>query len=76
MASFPLGLPNAGSLIARNADFAAEAVSPTDAQARAAYAKNYAANPTVELPPDKFRVLGGLLFAGVNGQPRELWTRD
>ena len=122
MASFLLGLPNASSFIARNADFAeqstvwagyiqdnwrvrrnltiniglryelegplterydrsirdfaADAVSPIDAQARAAYAKSYAANPTVELPPDKFRVLGGLLFAGVNGQPRELWTRD
>jgi hypothetical protein len=31
---------------------------------------------TVELPPSQFSVHGGLLFAGANGQPRELWQRD
>lgn len=49
---------------------------PVEAQVRAAYAASYAANPTTELPPDKFRVRGGLIFAAVNGQPRELWQRD
>ena len=57
-------------------DFDSNSASPIEAIAAAAYAKSYAANPTVELPPDKFRVRGGLLFAGLNGQPRELWARD
>lgn len=45
---------------------------PIEAQAKA----NYAASPTRELPPDQFKVRGGLTFAGVNGQPRTLWQRD
>ena len=57
-------------------DFDSSAVLPIDAQARAAYAASYAANPTPELPPDKFQVRGGLLFAAVDGAPRELWNRD
>jgi len=51
-------------------------VLPIEAAAQAAYAASYAANPTPELPPSRFRVRGGLLFAGVGGQPRELWNRD
>jgi hypothetical protein len=46
--------------------------SPIEALARA----NYARNPIPELPLDQFRVTGGLLFAGVGGQPRTLWNRD
>jgi len=46
--------------------------SPIEAQARA----NYAASPIPELPVSQFRVTGGLLFAGVGGQPRTLWNRD
>ncbi|MGH9723280.1 MAG: carboxypeptidase regulatory-like domain-containing protein [Bryobacteraceae bacterium] len=57
-------------------DFALDTALPIEAQARAAYAASYAANPTPELPPDQFKVRGGLLFAGENGQPRELWVRD
>ena len=34
---------------------------------------NYAANPISQVPADQFKVRGGLLFAGVNGQPRDLW---
>ncbi|HTM48071.1 MAG TPA: TonB-dependent receptor [Bryobacteraceae bacterium] len=49
---------------------------PIEAQAKAAYEASYAANPTLELPPGEFKVRGGLVFAGVNGQPRELWNRD
>src|SRR5581483_3280357 len=110
-ASFLLGLPNASSYVARNADFAeqstvwagyaqdnwrarrnltvtiglryelegplterfnrsvsgfdATAAQPFSAQAQAAYAASWTANPTVELPPDKFVVRGGLLFAGI-----------
>lgn len=57
-------------------DFDFDAVQPFEEQARAAYAASWAGNPTWELPPEQFQVRGGLLFAGVNGQPRELWKRD
>jgi hypothetical protein len=46
--------------------------SPLQDAARA----NYAANPIAQIPPDQFRVLGGLRFAGVNGNPRTLWNMD
>ncbi len=54
----------------RGFDFGAE--SPIATQAKA----NYAKNPMPELPANQFRVMGGLLFAGVNGQPRGLWNSD
>lgn len=54
----------------RGFDFAA--VNPIEAAARA----NYARAPIPELPADRFRALGGLTFAGVAGQPRELWRAD
>ncbi len=37
---------------------------------------NYAANPIAELPASSFNVKGGLLFTGVNGQPRGLTNLD
>jgi hypothetical protein len=46
--------------------------SPIAAQVKA----NYAKNPIPELPVSQFRVMGGLLFAGVNGQSRSLWNTD
>jgi hypothetical protein len=49
--------------------FNASVASPIQAQALA----NYALNPIPELPVSQFRAVGGLTFAGVNGQPRELW---
>lgn len=52
--------------------FDAAAASPIEAQARA----NYALSPIPELPPDQFRVRGGLTFAGVGGLPRALWRAD
>jgi hypothetical protein len=52
----------------RGFDFDAE--QPLAAAARAAYALN----PTPEVPPGAFDVNGGLLFAGVNGQPSGLYT--
>jgi len=55
--------------------FDGTAVQPNEAAAKAAYAKIYATTPTVELPPDKFTMRGGLTFAGVNGQPRTLWEK-
>jgi len=57
-------------------DFDVDAALPIEAQVQANYKAGYAANPTPELPPDKLRVRGGLLFAGVNGQSSELWGRD
>jgi hypothetical protein len=44
--------------------------SPIEAQALA----NYAQNPIPEVPVSQFAVRGGLTFAGVNGEPRTLWT--
>jgi len=57
-------------------DFDESTVLPIEAAAKAAYAASYASNPTPELPPSAFQVRGGLVYAGVNGQPRELWSRD
>lgn len=41
-------------------DFDANIVNPTEAAVRA----NYALNPIPEIPPDQFRLRGGLVFAG------------
>jgi hypothetical protein len=57
-------------------DFDASGALPIEEAARAAYAASWSANPTAELPPETFRVRGGLVFAGIHGQPRELWQRD
>ena len=51
----------------RGFDF--NAASPIEAAAQAAYAQN----PIAELPLDQFSARGGLLFAGVGGQPREFY---
>jgi len=46
--------------------------NPIEPQARA----NYARAPIPEVPPEAFRTLGGLTFAGVGGEPRALWRTD
>ena len=46
--------------------------SPVEAAARA----NYAARPIPEVPASSFRVVGGLTFPGVGGQPRNLTNAD
>ncbi len=46
--------------------------SPIEDQARA----NYARNPIPEIAADEFRALGGLTFAGVDSEPRGLWSSD
>jgi hypothetical protein len=46
------------------------APSPIEAQARA----NYAKNPIAEIPVDRFRVLGGVMFAGPGNHA--LWQPD
>jgi hypothetical protein len=56
--------------INRGYDFGTE--SPLSAAARA----NYAAAPIAELSASNFRTMGGLLFAGVGGQPRGLSDLD
>ncbi len=53
--------------------FGFDAASPIEAQAIANYTASYPANPIAELPVSQFRVRGGLLFAGVNGNSRNLW---
>lgn len=53
-------------------NFDATAASPVEAQVRA----NYAQNPIPEVPLSQFHVLGGLTFAGVNGEPRTLWKNN
>ena len=45
-------------------------VQPIEAAARA----KYALNPIAGLPADQFFVRGGLTFAGVNGEPRGLYS--
>ena len=55
-----------------NRGFAYQTPNPLDAQARA----NYAASPIPELPVEQFRAMGGLLFAGRDGQPRGLTNLD
>jgi len=57
----------------RSFDF--NAIQPMEAAARAAYAAAQAdpSKATPEIPPDQFKVRGGLTFAGVGGQPRGLY---
>ncbi|MBL8215587.1 MAG: TonB-dependent receptor [Bryobacterales bacterium] len=45
---------------------------PMEAQAKA----NYATNPIPQIAASRFAVRGGLTFAGVNGEPRTLWSGD
>jgi len=57
-------------------NFDPEVILPIEEPARAAYERSWPAHQTQELPPEKFKVRGGVVFAGVGGQPRELWKRD
>ncbi len=65
---FETALREANDRSVRGFDF--NAVQAMDAAARAAYA----INPTAEIPASQFGVRGGLLFAGVNGQPSGLYN--
>lgn len=51
-------------------NFAETTSNPIEAQARAQYANS----PIPELSPANFRVLGGLTFVGVDGNPRGYWN--
>jgi hypothetical protein len=53
------------------AHFAYDQSSPIEAKARANYV-----NPIAELPISQFRLRGGLTFAGVDGNPRTLWSGE
>ncbi len=55
-----------------NRGFDFQTANPADAAARAAYARN----PIADIPPDQFRLQGGLLFAAAGAQPRSLWNAD
>ncbi|MFN7932415.1 MAG: TonB-dependent receptor [Bryobacteraceae bacterium] len=46
--------------------------NPIQDAARAAYARS----PIPEIPAASFNTIGGLMFAGVNGNPRGLWDTD
>ena len=37
---------------------------------------NYWKNPIAEIPPERFNVVGGLVFPGVAGEPRRFWDPD
>jgi hypothetical protein len=52
--------------------YAFDTPNPLNDAARAAYAKN----PIPELPADQFKAYGGLLFAGVGGNPRTYWQGE
>jgi hypothetical protein len=52
--------------------FDPDAVLPISQQVEA----KYAASPIPQLPADRFRVRGGVMFAGTGGQPRALWRSD
>ena len=55
-----------------NRGFNVAVASPVEAAAQA----QYALNPISQVPVSQFQVLGGLLFAGVNGVPRGMWNTD
>ncbi len=54
------------------AGFAYDQANPIAAQAQA----NYAQNPIPEIAPSAFKVMGGLTFAGVGGNPRGFWSAE
>lgn len=63
----------------QNRGFAFDQSNPIESAARAAYTAAFNANPSgfAGLPsPDQFRVRGGLLFAGVGGQPERAFEPD
>jgi len=54
---------------------AVQGFNPAGASTIAAQvAANYAANPVPQIPVSQFKALGGLTFAGVGGNARELWN--
>lgn len=53
-------------------DFDFSTANPTSA----VVAANYARSPIPEVPVAQFKTLGGLTFAGVDGQPGALWNGD
>ena len=54
----------------RSFDFA------TASPVSAAVLANYAKSPIPEVPVSQWKTMGGLTFAGVGGQPRQLWQGD
>ncbi len=69
---YELELPTTERYNRSNRGFDFTTVNPIQDAARAQYAKN----PIAEVPVSQFNTPGGLLFAGVNGQPRGLWSSN
>lgn len=65
-------MPQRERFLRSNRGFDTSTPSPVEAAAQAAYARN----PIPELPTSQFRVLGGQMFAGVNGQPDRIFDTD
>lgn len=65
-------IPQKERFLRANRGFDTSSPSPIEAAAQAAYARN----PLPELPASQFRVTGGQLFTGVNGQPRRNFNTD
>lgn len=62
--------PNTERFNRANRGFDFQTTNPIQSQARAAYARA----PIPQILPDAFLTPGGLVFAGVNGQPRTMWN--
>jgi hypothetical protein len=67
---YDLELPTTERYNRENRGFAFSTPNPIEAAAQA----NYAKNPIPQIPAVDFQTLGGILFAGVNGVPRGLWS--
>jgi hypothetical protein len=65
-------IPQRERFLRANRGFDPSIPNPVEASAQAAYARN----PLPELPASQFRVLGGQLFAGGNGQPERIFNTD
>jgi len=69
---YELEVPTSERFNRANRGFDFNTANPIQAAAQA----NYAKNPIPEIPANAFQVKGGLLFAGVNGMPRTMWSAN
>lgn len=67
---YELELPTTERFDRMNRGFDLDVANPISEAARTAYAKS----PIPEVPVSQFRTPGGILFAGDNGTPRQLWN--
>ena len=69
---YEMELPTTERFNRENRGFDFTTPNPIQAAAQA----NYAKNPIPQVPVGSFQTLGGILFAGVNGQPCGLWNTN